>query len=313
MKESISSASTRKSAKGAIILIYHRVVDANFDPYGITVAPDRFRRHMQYLKRNYNITSLDGLVSVLKQGGTLKESVVLTFDDGYNDNYIHARPILEKLHIPATFFIPTSYINTNKAFWWDRLSRVFHPTRKLPSRIPLFNCTLSDPDRRAEAFWRIYQVLKSSSPQGIDKVCAYLEQWAGLGEFNDSSSRVMTKENIRRLADTGLFQIGAHTHYHSNLASQSALLQRQEIQQSKKKLERITNHPIRYFSYPYGAKYNYSALITRIVKHSGFEAACSAYPGIVDKDTDLYELPRCWIGNWGLTRFRQAIDQFFHR
>jgi peptidoglycan/xylan/chitin deacetylase (PgdA/CDA1 family) len=267
---------------------------------------------MRYLKKNYNIISLDKLLSSLKRRRVLKRSVVLTFDDGYNDNYIYTRPILEKLQIPATFFIATSNINTNKAFWWDRLSRVFHPKQKLPLRMPLFNATLSNPGKRAETFWRIYQVLKSSSPKNIDKICTYLEQWVKLGEIEDYSCRTMNKKDIRELADNRLFQIGAHTHHHSNLSSRAALLQRQEIQHSKQILEKITNNPIKYFSYPYGSKDNYTVQTVHIVKKSGFEAACLAYPGVICKDTDLYELPRCWVGNWNLAKFKKTIVRFFH-
>ena len=295
----------------AIILLYHRVIDVKYDPYGITVSPKHFRIHVRYLKKNYNIISLDKLVSYLKQGRVPKESVVLTFDDGYVDNYLCARPILEELQSPAAFFIATSNINTNKAFWWDRLARVFHPEQKLPLRIPLFNCTLSSPRKRNDAFWGIYKVLKSSSPQIIDKIVTYLEQWAKLGEIKDSSYRVMNEKDIRELADNGLFQIGVHTQHHSNLSSQTALLQRQEIRHSKQILENITNKPMKYFSYPYGSKDNYTVQTVRIVKKSGFEAACSAYAGVVDGGTDLYQLPRCCIGNLDLAGFRKSIERFF--
>ena len=311
-KKSFSLMVTDKLPLRAIILLYHRVIDVKYDPYRITVSPRNFLIHMRYLKKNYNIISLNKLVSYLKQGRVPKRSIVLTFDDGYVDNYLYARPILEKLNIPATFFIATFNINTNKAFWWDRLARVFHPEQKLPLRIPLFNCKLSNPSKRKETFWHIYQVLQSSSPQIIDKIVTYLEQWAKLGEAKDYSCRVMNERDIRELADNRLFQIGVHTHHHSNLSSQTALLQRQEIQHSKQILENITDNPMKYFSYPYGSKDNYTVQTVRILKKSGFEAACSNYAGLVDEDTDLYELPRCCIGNWDLAGFKKAIERFFH-
>ncbi len=311
-KKSTSSVVTNKLPLRAIILMYHRVIDVNYDPYRITVSPRNFRIHMGCLKKNYNIISLDELVSRLKQGRAPKRSIVLTFDDGYVDNSLYARPILEELQIPATFFIATANINTDKAFWCDRLSRVFHPKQKLPLKIPLFNCTVSNSCKRKKAFWGIYQVLKSSSPHIIEKIVTYLEQWAKLGEVKDRSCRVMNEKDIRELADNGLFHIGVHTHYHSNLSSQAASLQRREIQHSKQILESITNNPMKYFSYPYGSKDNYTVQTVRILKKSGFEAACSAYPGVVGKDTDRYELPRCWIGNWDLAGFKKAIQRFSH-
>jgi len=317
--KNIRSARIKKSSSSkAAILLYHQVIDVEYDPYELAVSPRIFRAQMKYLKKNYNVISLDKLVSGLKQKRVPKRSIVVTFDDGYFDNYLYARPILESLQVPATFFVSTAFINTDKAFWWDRLARVFHPKRKLPAILSLrinkidFTCKFSTAGKRKDDFWRIYHLLKCSPPWVIERSISYLEQWAKLRGGQEVLYRTMNGEELKRLAESRLFLIGAHTHYHSSLSQQTTVLQSREIRQSKQILEKITETPIRFFSYPYGSKKNYNAQAVRILRECGFEAACSVYSATVDGRANPYELPRWCLGNWwNLTRFKLGLDWLF--
>jgi peptidoglycan/xylan/chitin deacetylase (PgdA/CDA1 family) len=96
-----------------IILMYHRINDTNNDQ-DISVSPKNFKFQIKYLKRNFDVISLDELIKRLKQNYLLERDVVaITFDDGYKDNFTNAYPILEKYDIPATVFIITGLINQN--------------------------------------------------------------------------------------------------------------------------------------------------------------------------------------------------------
>jgi len=315
-KKSVPKLITKESSAKAIILLYHQVINTGDDPHKIAVSPGNFLAQMRYLKKNYNIISLDKLVSYLKQRRIPSKSVVITFDDGYVDNYLYARPILEELEIPATFFIVTSYVNTNRLFWWDSFSRIFHPERKLPAlalKINKINFTykLSNPYKRKQAFGYIYGLLKYSSPQVIERSIAYLEQWAKLDEVEDSLYRAMNEEELKKMAKSRLFRMGAHTHQHSQLSQQTAALQSREIKKSKQGLEKIIQAPVSLFSYPYGSKKDYNTQTVRILKESGFAAACSAFAGIIECKCNPYELPRCSVENWDLPWFKKALGRYF--
>ena len=102
------------NSKSAAILMYHTVGNG---PESLGV--DMFRRQMKWLKdHNYNVVRLSQVVSSLKNGHIIaSKTVVLTFDDGYADNYIEALPILREFGFPATIFIITNLIDsklTNK-------------------------------------------------------------------------------------------------------------------------------------------------------------------------------------------------------
>ncbi len=97
----------------APILTYH-----DFGYSGIQVAPDNFEKQMRFLKeKRYNVISLDKLVESIKQGKRFaRNTIVITFDDGYQDNYTCAYPILTKYGFPATIFLISDYIGNKKDF-----------------------------------------------------------------------------------------------------------------------------------------------------------------------------------------------------
>jgi len=93
----------------ASILMYHSV--GNNEAF-FTVKPEEFNKQIEFLVRNkYNIISLQNLAQTLKNEKNIKKkTIILTFDDGYKDNYINVFPILKKYDLPATIFIATDYV-----------------------------------------------------------------------------------------------------------------------------------------------------------------------------------------------------------
>ncbi len=105
----------------AFVLMYHRVSDRINDP-DVTVSDKNFERQMSYLKKNFNVVSLDDMVDRYKQNTkSEKDTVAITFDDGFKDNYTDAYPILKKYNIPATIFIVTGYIDRNYGLSKDEI------------------------------------------------------------------------------------------------------------------------------------------------------------------------------------------------
>jgi len=110
----------------AVVVTFHRVKDTE-TPEGLTVSVDLFEAYCRFFKRYFNVVSLGSLVAKLEDGVTLDRELAITFDDGYRDNFEHAAPVLEKLDLPATFFIVTQWMGTDVIPWWDRDIGVRHP------------------------------------------------------------------------------------------------------------------------------------------------------------------------------------------
>lgn len=113
-------------AHAAVILQYHHVSETL--PAVTSVSANTFTKHLCYLKEhNFNVIALNELISAIQQGKTLPEkTVAITFDDGYNNNYEQAAPILEKFGYPYTIFVNPTLIDEGKGYvmGWDKLKEL---------------------------------------------------------------------------------------------------------------------------------------------------------------------------------------------
>jgi len=88
------------------ILMYHHI-DGRSEEWKLSVSPESFEKQMEYLKKhNYKVLELEDYIRRIKKGGKIeRKTVVITFDDGYDNNHTNALPILKKFGFPATIFI----------------------------------------------------------------------------------------------------------------------------------------------------------------------------------------------------------------
>ena len=104
------------------ILMYHSISDK--ENSSLHVSPESFQKQMAFLKRKrYSVISLDELVTGIREGKKFpSKTVVITFDDGYRDNYLDAFPVLSKYDFPATIFLVTGYVGKkNEYLTWDQV------------------------------------------------------------------------------------------------------------------------------------------------------------------------------------------------
>ncbi len=108
-------------------LLFHRVTN-EIPEDGITVTPERFREIIRYVAQHYRPISLSKLLDHLERGENWPpKTVIVTFDDGYLDNYKSAAPILAEYRVPATFFVVVDAIGSERIMPWDK-----HQKARLP-------------------------------------------------------------------------------------------------------------------------------------------------------------------------------------
>jgi len=110
----------------AVIVAFHRIHDSAGSD-GLSISVGMFERYCRFFMRHFRVISLRDLVHRLERGRELSRDLAITFDDGYRDNFENAAPVLEKLSLPATFFVVTQWIGTDVVPWWDRAQGVRHP------------------------------------------------------------------------------------------------------------------------------------------------------------------------------------------
>ena len=107
-----------------LILMYHRIADEPVDDWGLAVSPALFEEQLHVLRRIRHPFPLTDFVHNLMANTLPSDAVALTFDDGYVDNLVAAKPRLVAADMPATVFLTTGYLDRPGEFWWDELAKL---------------------------------------------------------------------------------------------------------------------------------------------------------------------------------------------
>tara|TARA_B100001250_G_C19809272_1_gene795000 strand:- start:2242 stop:3258 length:1017 start_codon:yes stop_codon:yes gene_type:complete len=316
-----------------IILCYHRVCDFLSDPYDISINKENFIKQINWIKEKYNIIDLDELSLCFKNDRfPARKSIILTFDDGYYSTIDTIR-LLEELEVPATFFICTPNFKSNY-FYWDILNNILIENKVInddqikwimqlgqiinldfkPEKIIdndkyqkglLWKINDSDiPSKRCQILKKISEVLEFENP--------YLPS-SLLKRIYDNNFNISTDKQIKpnlSMLKSNYCDIGGHTMNHFSLSSLDNKMINKEILYNKNELENQLDHRIKYFAYPFGSKRHYNQYSVKIVKEN-FKLAVSNFPGVIYKDSNPYELPRCLVRNWEINFFKNKINNFF--
>jgi peptidoglycan/xylan/chitin deacetylase (PgdA/CDA1 family) len=324
----------------AVILRYHRVTTLASDPFGLSVSPGRFSEHLAFIKREALPMQLRELIRLIQAEMPLpRRAVVITFDDGYTDILYHAKPILEQYGIPATLFVATAYTQSQTEFWSDQLEQLLLSPRWLPSRLDLnregimiheelgegadyteaeyqqnrtwnVKCA-KNPTSRHRLFRILHDSLKPLSHDRRSALIEWLQEWSGIPLPLRNSHRPLSADELVSLAEGGLIEIGAHSVTHPVMSLLPIWSQREEVCQAKAYLEKVLNRSITSFAYPYGHQRDYSVETIQILKDAGFECACSTIQGMVSLKSDLFQLPRMYVGDWDGEAFKQRLAQYW--
>ena len=262
------------------ILAYHRVAELRdtpaVDSRSVSVTPAGFTRQMKHLARNYHVISMLQLLNEVENEIPLpKRAVLITFDDAYADFAETAWPILKRLGLPATLFVPTAYPDHPElAFWWDRLYQAFQATAKAELRgtpfgpLPLGN---SEEKRRALRMVQnhVPTVPDDEAMKLVDSICDQL------GEKHVCSGSVLTWDQLRQLDREGL-TLGSHTRTHPVMTQVRLDRIREEIQASQADLKREIGIALPIFCYPNG---NHNDAVISILRDEAIRLAFTTLSG----------------------------------
>ncbi len=273
------------------ILMYHKI-NNQYDPIGITISPNFFQKQLNCLVKNYEIISLSEAVKRVVKNTIDENYVVLTFDDGFRDNYIHAYPMLKKLSVPAVIFLTHDAIESG-FIGWHLFDTVILRSTKTDLDLTQFNVgryCLKSSSNKSDAIVCLHRQLKTLDDDIRQSVVAYVLSELG---NSDSYERIMlTWEEIQEMQLSGLITFGAHTMTHPILTRVSRDVAFVEIRDSKCLVEEKVGSPVQFFAYPNGSRDDFDEDIMAMVKECGYRAACSTISREHFKKVDIYSLPR---------------------
>jgi peptidoglycan/xylan/chitin deacetylase (PgdA/CDA1 family) len=283
----------KRRSRNVQILVYHRVND-EMDPFFPATPTIAFKRHMEYLAENFNVCPLAEGVERLKTNDVPERAVVVTFDDGYRDNYLHAFPTLQRLSIPATIFLATGAIGSGEILWHDRVFSVFrrtrcvtlkdfgHPPRDYPLR------SLRDKlFAQSDVLW----YLRSISDGERERCINLLAEKLGTSGEMISSQLMLSWEEINTMCREGI-SFGSHTVNHPILSKLSREAAQQEIVESKKTIERHLSKSVETFAYPSGRREDFTEPVKALVREAGYSCGVSMIFGANEIGQDHFELRR---------------------
>jgi len=281
-----------------LVLTYHKVLpDTSRDRFAqrpaTIVYASEFERQIAHLARRYHVLTGESFGTCLADRRDFPARAALsTFDDGYENNYLDAFPILRRVGVTALFFLTTDFVGHEGSFlWFDRLDAVLGVLGADRFAGWAERRRLS-PDRTTPAGLRAW--IKTMAREQREALLSDLEDVAGTRAGNGLDSRVagpMTWDQVRTMAEHGM-TVGSHTASHQILASTSADEVRSELVTSRGEIEARLDRPCWSFSYPNGERSDFRPADQEAVKTAGYDCAFTQMRGFVAANSNPYAFPR---------------------
>ena len=293
-----------------IVLNYHRIGNASESPYDpgvFSATAEEFERQINYLNRRYYLTNLDEAVAMVTGSTPLRASVLITFDDGYLDNYSLAFPVLRSHGAQAVFFLTTSFVGTSHVPWWDVIAYIIKNSSKeliqlqYPERIE-FDLRRQ---RLDEVIMRTLQLYKRPDVKLQERFIQELETACESSAPSSNAARCFMNWQEAREMQQGGMAFGSHTHTHEILSKLPAERQLAEVCQSRELMEMQLNRRVDVLAYPVGGRNCFTPETIEVLRSCGYRAAFSYYGGF-NRPGEIhpFNIYRVGVGPQSQSRFR---------
>jgi peptidoglycan/xylan/chitin deacetylase (PgdA/CDA1 family) len=283
---------------GAVVIGYHRIAEPEEDPLGLCTSPSRFERQLEIVRAETDPISVEALVDGLERGALPPRALCVTIDDGYLDALENAAPMLAAFDVPATVFAVSGL--PGEVPWWERLAAIVTRGPTLPERIELS----ADGNRiaweagapgssRAAAVRALHRQLLDLPDPSREAALTRLGHLFDAPAIDSSAPRLLTTEELGRLAAVPGISIGSHSVTHPRLAALPEATQRSEAEGGRRRLGELLGQPPVAFSYPNGSC---TTRTHRIVAEAGFSCGFTSASGVATPRGDRFAIPRFWVG-----------------
>lgn len=299
----------RRSSEDFALLTYHRVIareeTTGSVQAGMVLEPETLDLHIRFLQKHFKLVPLSEFISAPRadaptSDGRGKPRCALTFDDGWSDFYRCAYPILKSHRVPATVFLPTDFIGTDRWFWTDRVGLLLD--RMGPAAAsgscPACDDTLASEilrlsGNRQDRLEGAITLLKSYRLEQIETSLVALARASGQIE-TPRGRAFLSWDEVREMAASGLVTFGSHTAGHPILSTLSDAEVEAELTRSRRALLSASAADPSFvpFSYPNG---NFNEKLSEMVRGTGYDLAVTTRYGWNRRHDPPYTLRRIGI------------------
>ena len=275
---------------GLTVITYHSVTNPQTAALtdNISATPEEFDAQMDYLRRTFTPVSLEDIREARAGGRKLPpDAVLVTFDDGYADNFEHAFPILRRHGIRALFFVTTGCLTDCQLFWWERVHLFVHRSEERALRIEYPSAEeidLSTPAAKVAATNRLNRIIKTHYDLDLERFLDGVATGCRV-PWSDAQSRelgdrvLMTWDQVVSLRKAGM-SIGSHSHAHRVLQTLTPAALGADLKFARALLEGHLGESVRTIAYPVGDSIAADPLIRQAVVNSGYEMGFTTLAGI---------------------------------
>lgn len=301
-----------------IALLYHRIAQTDSSdsliPGLINASLAEFEKEIEFLTKHFSIISIEEIVEAFRCGQHLpSNALIITFDDGYKDNYTYAYAVLKKFKIPATIFLTSDFIDNDKdLIWTDKVAYVLDKTEQLSIDVSDLSYDLANKQKKNKAKVEIIEYLKNLDNYAKNKIVDSLSEKSGVGIEEVAAKNLYLSSSEILEMDKGGISFGSHGRSHSILTRLKLQEARDEILESKLKIEEIIGREIISFAYPNGTRFDFNNELIEILRECGYKIAFTAIPAIneLKGDTDIFALNRVSAGR-SFTDLKKNVAIYF--
>jgi len=290
---------------GLVIFLFHGVISKQ-----IHKIRNYKQKHIekeffsQFIKKAKNTglpLSMDEVVDYCKANDPFPPcSFVVTFDDGYENNFSVAAPVLNELDIPATFYITTDFVDNNHMTWIDRIEYCLEITPRGKLSFPWDQKThdFSNSQDKIKILDNIRKNAKRDRSVNLDDLVSSVFSKCNLPEIKSNMDPLdlkMSWEQVKELNENDNFIVGGHSHTHRNLAFLDKKELDDEIKTSITLIENKAGFKVNHYSYPEGLDFCYSDEVIKLLKKYGIICSPTAEEGINQNPVSLFHLKRIMI------------------
>lgn len=297
-----------------VILTFHHVSPEAPGTYApnrlLAITPDFLDATLRELDaRGFEIIGLDAVPERIAAARYHPPFAVLTFDDGYRDNVVHAAPVLRRHGAPWTLFVTSDFADQRGRLWWIELERAIGRLDRVRVAIGdrAVDLPARSPQEKILAFEAVYHDLRGGSEARLlDRIAALCLE-AGLVPGEIARELCLSWNDLRALGTDPAVTFGAHTKSHPMLAKHDADAAACEIAEGRDRLESELARPVRHLSYPVGDPTSAATREFVLARDLGFDTAVTTRPGhlFAEHAGHLHALPRVSVN--GCHQSRAAL------
>ncbi len=290
------------------VLCYHRIMDTPpdfpFDSDLVSASLNQFEQQLSYVSKKYEVINFRILHHYIKQGDFPPKALIITFDDGYEDNYLNAYPLLKKFDLTATMFVTAGFINKNRLFWWDKIAYLIKKSGRHSLEIedPVnLSLKFDHYSGRQECAGKVIKRAKKLPEEAKERLIQRIQEQLEVNLPGEETGYTMKWDHLKEMSDNGI-EIGAHSINHPIFSNVDESRLRKEVAAPKKMIEEKIGCEVITFGSPGrgimtpGQRKEFERLLTVTIRESGYHFSTMYKWGLaLGKSFDPYSVERIGI------------------